>query len=43
MGRDPGDVSRLLAQSARAYLTKPLYVGQVLSLLDDVLSDCELR
>jgi CheY-like chemotaxis protein len=34
----PRDVSRLLAQGARAYLTKPLDVGALLTLLDDVLT-----
>jgi PAS domain S-box-containing protein len=33
----PADVSRLLAQGARAYLTKPLDVGAVLALFDEVL------
>jgi PAS domain S-box-containing protein len=35
----PGDVSRLLGLGARAYLTKPLDVGKLLSLLDDLLTD----
>jgi CheY-like chemotaxis protein len=33
----PGQTTRLLAQGARAYLTKPVDVVQLLALLDDVL------
>ncbi|MGH7277552.1 MAG: ATP-binding protein, partial [Candidatus Rokuibacteriota bacterium] len=32
----PGQIARLMAQGASAYLTKPLDVGQMLSLLDDI-------
>jgi len=35
----PVEVSRLLGLGARAYLTKPLDVGKLLSLLDDLLTD----
>ena len=34
----PGQVKRLKAAGAIAYLTKPLDVGQVLSLLDELLT-----
>ena len=33
----PGQISRLLEQGARAYLTKPLDVRGLLSLIDDTL------
>ena len=33
----PGQVERLLASGARAYLTKPLDIGQFLAVVDDVL------
>src|SRR6266404_3116401 len=33
----PGRISRLLEQGARAYLTKPLDVRELLSLIDDTL------
>jgi len=33
----PGQVSRLLEQGARAYLTKPLDVKKILALLDEFL------
>jgi signal transduction histidine kinase/ActR/RegA family two-component response regulator len=35
----PGDVSRLLARGARSYVTKPLEVGALLALLDDMLAE----
>jgi signal transduction histidine kinase/CheY-like chemotaxis protein len=35
----PGQVSRLLAAGARAYLTKPIDIAELLSLLDATLSD----
>jgi signal transduction histidine kinase/CheY-like chemotaxis protein len=35
----PGQVTRLLAAGARAYLTKPIDVAELLSLLDATLSD----
>jgi CheY-like chemotaxis protein len=35
----PGQVTRLLAQGARAYLTKPLDLNELLSLLDEILSE----
>lgn len=34
----PGQVERLLADGARAYLTKPLDIGEFLALVDDVLA-----
>ena len=37
----PGQVQRLLAAGARAYLTKPLDVRQFLALLDEILSASE--
>ncbi len=35
----PGQVTRLLAQGARAYLTKPLDLNELLSLLDEILAE----
>jgi signal transduction histidine kinase/ActR/RegA family two-component response regulator len=35
----PGQVQRLLAAGARAYLTKPLEVRQLLEILDDIVGD----
>jgi PAS domain S-box-containing protein len=35
----PGQVTRLLAQGARAYLTKPLDLTELLSLLDEILAE----
>ena len=35
----PGQVTRLLAQGARAYLTKPLDLNELLSLLDEIFSE----
>jgi DNA-binding response OmpR family regulator len=32
-------VTRLLAQGARAYLTKPLDLNELLSLLDEILAE----
>jgi CheY-like chemotaxis protein len=37
----PGQASRLIEQGARAYLTKPLDVQQVLALIDDTLRNHE--
>ena len=37
----PGQTSRLLAQGARAYLTKPLDVRELLTLIDDTLRSRE--
>jgi CheY-like chemotaxis protein len=39
----PGQISRLVEQGARAYLTKPLDVKQLLTLFDDVLRTPEDR
>jgi PAS domain S-box-containing protein len=35
----PGQVTRLRAQGARAYLTKPLDLNELLALLDEILSE----
>jgi signal transduction histidine kinase/CheY-like chemotaxis protein len=35
----PGQIRRLLASGAAAYLTKPLDISKVLALLDDILAD----
>jgi CheY-like chemotaxis protein len=37
----PGQVQRLIASGAAAYLTKPLNVSQFLDLLDELLVDAE--
>ena len=37
----PGRVKRLLEQGARDYLTKPLDVRQVLTLVDETLADVQ--
>jgi AmiR/NasT family two-component response regulator len=37
----PGQVQRLIASGAAAYLTKPLNVSQFLELLDELLVDAE--
>jgi CheY-like chemotaxis protein len=34
----PGQITRLLAQGAHAYLTKPVVVGDLLTLLDKIFS-----
>jgi CheY-like chemotaxis protein len=34
-----GQITRLLAQGAHAYLTKPVEVGDVLTLLDKIFSE----
>jgi signal transduction histidine kinase/ActR/RegA family two-component response regulator/HAMP domain-containing protein len=39
----PGQVERLLAAGARDYLTKPLNVQKLLSVLDDLLQPAELQ
>jgi CheY-like chemotaxis protein len=33
-----GQITRLLAQGARAYLTKPVDVGEILTLLDEIFT-----
>jgi CheY-like chemotaxis protein len=38
----PGQIRRLLASGAAAYLTKPLDIGKVLALLDDILAGSAL-
>ena len=36
-----GQITRLLSQGARAYLTKPVDVGEILTLLDDIFTGNE--